>query len=72
MVSYATSQDNAVQNVIFTAIVGMKDLLEEGDSGHDRHNGTTIEHIAHQLHVLTNGTSTVNIPGFLVVKSCIP
>ena len=72
LVSYATSQDNAVQNVIFTAIVGLKKLLEEGDYGHDRHVGTTIEHIAHQLHVLTNGTSTVNQPGFPVVKSSVP
>ena len=72
LVSYATSQDNSVQNVVFTGIVGLKDLLEEGDYGHDRHNGTKIEHFAHHLHVLTNGTSMVNQPGFPVVKLSVP
>ena len=57
---------------MFTTIVHLKDLLEEGDFGHDRHNGTAIEEIAHQLHVLTNVTSTVNQPGFPVVKSSVP
>ena len=53
LTSTATRMDNYVQNVVYSVITQLHELLEKGDYDAERHKGTLMEMTAFQLSVLS-------------------